>query len=34
MKLAPPGWNWTDFADVLVLVIAVCGLVVAIMVTR
>jgi hypothetical protein len=34
MKLAPPGWDWTDFADVLVLVIAVCGLVVAIMVTR
>ena len=34
MKLAPPGWDWTDFADVLVLVIAVCGLVFGIMVTR
>ena len=34
MKPAPPGWDWQDFADVLVLVIAVCGLVVAIMVTR
>ena len=34
MKLAPPDWDWSDFADVLVLVIAVCGLVVGIMVTR
>jgi len=34
VRLAPPGWDWTDFADVMVLVIAVCGLVVGIMVTR
>ena len=34
MKLAPPGWDWTDFADVLVLVIAVCGPVVGIVLTR
>ena len=34
MKIAPDNWNWTDFADVLVLVIAVGGLVVGIMVTR
>jgi len=34
VRLAPPGWDWTDFADVLVLVIAVCGLVVGIVVAR
>ena len=34
MRLAPPGWDWQDFADVLVLVISVCDLVVGIMVTR
>ena len=34
MKIAPDNWNWTDFADVLVLVIAVCGLVVGIVVAR
>jgi hypothetical protein len=34
MKIAPLGWSWTDFADVLVLVIAVCGLVFGIVVTR
>jgi len=34
VRLAPPGWDWTDFADVLVLVIAVCGLDVGIVLTR
>ena len=34
MKLAPPGWDWGAFADICVLAIAVCGLVVGIMVTR
>ena len=34
MKPAPPGWDWTDFADVLVLVIVVGGLVVGIVLTR
>ena len=34
MRLAPPGWSWSDFADVLALIVCTFGLVVGVMVTR
>jgi len=34
VRLAPPDWDWSDFADALVLVIVVGGLVVGIVLTR